>query len=114
MKLFNRTKDYLISHEVLLADKMYKRLKGLLGRKGLEEGCSMLIKPCNSIHTFFMKFPIDAVFIDKNYKVLKVLRNLVPGKASPVVLGAWGVIEFEVKASHRLDIDEGDQLTLVI
>lgn len=113
MKLYNETKNCFVSEEVLLADRMLKRLKGLLGRDGLEEGCSMLIKPCNSIHTFFMRFSIDAVFIDRNYKVLKVLRSLAPGKASPIVPGARGVIEFETRASQRLDIDEGDRLALV-
>jgi uncharacterized membrane protein (UPF0127 family) len=57
---------------------MLPRMRGLLGRKSLESGEGMLIRPAPSIHTFFMRFPIDAVFLSKDGEVLKVASNVRP------------------------------------
>ena len=55
-----------------------QRARGLIGRRGLEAGEGMLILKCNAIHTFFMRFPIDAVFFDKDDHVVKTVRNIRP------------------------------------
>ena len=57
------------------------------------DGSGLLIEPCDSIHMFFMKFPIDAVFMDKKYKIVKIVRNLAVGKIVGVVKGAYRVLE---------------------
>ena len=64
-----------------------QRTKGLIGTRNLAKGEGLLILHCNSIHTFFMSFPIDATFLDKNDKVVKVVRNIRPGKFC--VWGGW-------------------------
>lgn len=69
------------------------RLKGLLGRKGLEEGEGVFIRPCNSIHSFFMKFRFDAAFVDGDGKVLHLIRSMKPWRISKIVVGAAGVVE---------------------
>jgi uncharacterized membrane protein (UPF0127 family) len=64
MRAINLTKNMELSNHVTVAYSLLARMKGLLGRQGLEPGESLWIRPCNSIHTIGMKFPIDAVFLD--------------------------------------------------
>lgn len=64
-----------------------QRAKGLIGAKDLPPGEGMLILACNAIHTFFMRFPIDATFLDKDDRVVKVVRNIRPWRL--FVWGGW-------------------------
>jgi uncharacterized membrane protein (UPF0127 family) len=61
-----------------VARTLFERIRGLIGVKSLPPGEGLLILRCNSIHTFFMSFPIDAVFFDGNDRVVKVVRNIRP------------------------------------
>ena len=70
-----------------VAERFTERLRGLIGRDGLERGKGMLIVRCNCIHTFFMRFPIDATFLDRQGNVVKVVRNVRPWR--PWVWGGW-------------------------
>ena len=70
-----------------VAERFAERLRGLIGRKGLERGKGMLIVRCNCIHTFFMRFPIDATFLDRQGNVVKTVRNIRPWR--PWVWGGW-------------------------
>ena len=62
-----------------------ERARGLIGTKSLPEGEGLLIEKCNAIHTCFMRFAIDATFLDKNDQVVKVVRNIRPWR-----LFVWG------------------------
>ena len=73
--------------EAEVAGSFPERAKGLIGRKGLERGKGMLITRCNCIHTFFMRFAIDATFLDGDGRVVKVVRNIRPWRAW--VWGGW-------------------------
>ena len=73
--------------EAEVAETMFERMRGLIGRKTLAPGKGMLIPKCNCIHTFFMRFPIDATFLDKNGRTVKVVRNVRPWR--PWVWGGW-------------------------
>ena len=70
-----------------VAERFTERLRGLIGRNGLESGKGMLIMRCNCIHTFFMRFPIDATFLDRNGEVVRTVRNIRPWR--PWVWGGW-------------------------
>ena len=70
-----------------VAERFAERLRGLIGRDGLERGRGMLIVRCNCIHTFFMRFPIDATFLDRQGNVVKVVRSIRPWR--PWVWGGW-------------------------
>jgi len=70
--------------QCLVAETTRERTRGLLGREGLESGVFMRLSPCNMIHTFGMRFAIDLVFVDKRNRVVKVIRDLRPGRM------AWG------------------------
>ena len=73
--------------EAEVAETFFERARGLIGRRGLEPGKGMLIMKCNCIHTFFMRFPIDATFLDREGRVIKVVRNVRPWR--PWVWGGW-------------------------
>src|SRR5262249_57433209 len=92
-----------------LANTPFKRMRGLLGRTGLGEGEGMLFRPAGSIHMFFMRFPIDAVFCDRDLVVIGVERDLKPWKTARR-RGAKVVIELATGAAAGLDV--GDRLFL--
>ena len=73
----------VVCEHCLLAETMFARLRGLLGRSGLSSGEGMLLRPAASIHTAFMRFPIDAVFLDRESRVLKVAAELPHGGPRP-------------------------------
>jgi uncharacterized protein len=100
----------IIAEKVWIANNPWTRFVGLLGRKNLPDSEALWIKPCNSIHTFFMKFPIDAVFTDKNLVVLQVRSHLKPGLLIKPVWTARYTFEFAAGFTDRHKIAEGDQL----
>ena len=70
-----------------VARSFLQRAVGLIGRRGLPPGEGLLILRCNAIHTFFMRFPIDATFLDAHGNVVRTVRNIPPGR--PFVWGGW-------------------------
>ena len=90
------------------ADTFFSRFRGLMLSKRLPAGHGLLIAPCNSIHMCFMRFAIDAIFIDKDYQVIKVARNVKPWIGLAWCWKAWGVVE--VSAGEAKGIRTGDLL----
>ena len=84
-----------------MAGSFLARARGLIGRKSLEPGTGMLIPRCNAIHTFFMKFPIDATFIDRDGRVVRTVRNIRPW--TPFVWGGLKAVKVLETASCRAD-----------
>ncbi|OPX92352.1 MAG: hypothetical protein A4E53_00551 [Pelotomaculum sp. PtaB.Bin104] len=82
-----------IAFNIELANTFLRRTKGLMGRKTLYAGTAMAIYPCFSIHTWFMRFPIDVVFLNKNGVILRIIRNMAPYRISPFVKGSYYVVE---------------------
>lgn len=78
--------------DVYIADTFLKRFLGYMFQKEPRYN-AILINPCSSIHSFFMKFPIDVLFINDNYEVIKKVRALKPGKVIFTVQGAKMVLE---------------------
>ena len=92
------------------ATGFWSRTRGLLGRSGLETGHGLWLKPCNQVHTFFMRFAIDVVFLDKGYTVRRVVREMAPWRVSPWVTGADSALE--LAAGGARDVEEGDRLEM--
>ncbi|MBI4385802.1 MAG: DUF192 domain-containing protein [Elusimicrobia bacterium] len=111
MTLFNRTRQREVASRVVRADTALSRMRGLLGRDGMEPGEALWIVPCAMIHTLFMRFSIDAVFVDRELRVLRVMENLSPWRFSPWVFGAHGVLEL-AGGALRGAIASGDQLEI--
>jgi uncharacterized membrane protein (UPF0127 family) len=112
-KVTNVTKGKLLADKAGEARSFGSRFLGLMGRKDLPFGDGLHIVPCNSIHTFFMKIPIDAVFLDKENKVVKVLHAMVPWRLSSLYFGAHSVLELPSGTSAASGTAEGDQLEFV-
>ena len=112
MKIINQTKKIVLAENANLSDTPFKRIKGLLGRKSLGDGEALIIKPCNSIHTFFMRFPIDVIFVDKNHKIVKIISGLAPFRLSPIYPGSAYVIELSSGKISPKSAAVGDTLSL--
>jgi uncharacterized membrane protein (UPF0127 family) len=92
-----------------LAVRPWTRMKGLLGRSSLDPGEGMLFRPAGSIHMFFMRFPIDAVFCDRELRVLDVRRDLRPWQTAG---RKGGKVVIELAAGAAAGIEPGDRLVL--
>ena len=95
MIAFNATRNVPIATKVERADTTASRNKGLLGRASLAADEGLWIVPCPMIHTFFMKFPIDVLFLDAELVVRRVIEDLRPWRLSPWVLSARSVLELK-------------------
>jgi hypothetical protein len=84
---------------------------GLLGRKELPEGHGLWIRPCKSIHTFFMRFPIDVAYVSSDGSVVKTCSRLRPFRLSMGGRGAHSVLELPAGSLERAGLKVGDRLS---
>ena len=110
MKAHNASNTKELSRNVDVADKLFKRMKGLLGKRDMEEGDALWIKQCNSIHTFFMRFPIDVIFLDKNNKVIAIRENLQPNRLTRLYSRAVSVLELPAGTIEATATVVGDRI----
>ena len=108
MKVINKTKNTIICENSGWADTLYTRAKGLLGRNSLAENEGLVITGCRSIHSFFMQFPICAIFIDKNNRVVKVLESFKVNRLSGYYFTANKVIELPPWKAKNTSTNVGD------
>jgi len=95
-----------------VADRMLSRMKGLLGRKNLPTGEGILIRPAPSIHTFFMRFPIDVVFLSRQGEVLKIAEHVAPWRARSC-RHSYAVLELAAGEAGRRGLAVGDRIATV-
>jgi len=107
MKVTNLTRNTVLASRLEVADSGAKRSKGLLGRKGLAPGEGLWIVPCESVHTFFMQFPIDLVYLDRKHRVRKVRSNVPPWRMS-ACLSAHSIIELPAGTIRKTQTKPGD------
>ena len=93
MRLINQTQNTVLAENIFMADTFFKRIKGLLGKQEFLPGEALIIEPCNSVHTFFMRFSIDLLFVDNHYRVIKVLPEFNPNRISCLYWKSRLVIE---------------------
>lgn len=105
-----RTGD-VVASTIELADTRRARRQGLLGRDSMDAANALILRPCFSIHTAFMKFPIDAIFVNRDGVVVRVARNLGPWRMA-VGFRAHAVIELAAGVLDTCDIQVGDRLYL--
>lgn len=108
-RIFNLTRQLVIAERAEVADRGAKRRKGLLGRDGLRPGEGLWIVPCESVHTFGMRFPIDLIYVDRNKRVRKV-RSDVPAWRLSGCLSAHSVIELPAGAVRASKTEPDDVL----
>jgi hypothetical protein len=110
--IVNLTRGEVVCERTAIADRARRRMRGLLGRTSLPEGEGMLLQPAPSIHTAFMKFPIDVVFLDGTLRVLKIVERMPAWRAASK-RHAWAVLELAAGEVERRTIEIGDQLGVV-
>ena len=99
----------IVCERCVLADTALARMRGLLGRRELPSGEGILLKPASSVHMAFMRFPIDAVFLDRDLRVVKVASDLQPWRAAGS-RGAKAVLEIPAGEAARRGLSVGDRL----
>jgi len=108
----NLTKNVVLSDQAELADTVLSRMRGLLGRTAFSHGQALVITHCNSIHMFFMKFAIDAMFLDSKDRVVGVVKNIQPFQLSPIFLTAIRVVELPSGTLDRVVTSLGDSIEI--
>ncbi len=105
------TAGTLVCERCEVAERGLSRMRGLLGRDGLEPGGGMLIDASPSVHMFFMRFPIDVVFLDRDRKVVRVVERLRPWRVAGARRAA-AALELPAGAAAATGVDVGDILVL--
>jgi len=110
--IINTTKNTVIARKGAVADTFLARMTGLLNRRSLEKGEALVITRCQSIHMFFMRFAIDAIFVDQNNCVVGLVNNIKPFRLSRIFFGARYVIEIPVGTIVQTDTLLGDTVKI--
>jgi uncharacterized membrane protein (UPF0127 family) len=97
--------------QITVASSIPARTRGLLGRRSLEPGEGLLLRPAGSVHTMFMRFPIDVVFLDEELRVLAVAEAVRPWRVK-ARRGARAVLELGAGEAARQGITEGERLRI--
>jgi uncharacterized membrane protein (UPF0127 family) len=110
VRVRNETRGGVLAERCAVARSFLARGRGLMGRAGLGAGEGLLIEPCSSVHSFFMRFPIDVVFADKAHRVVGLTRAMPPNRP---YAGAWRaryVVELPAGTIEATGTDLGDVL----
>lgn len=102
----------VLAERLEVASNFATRGIGLMFRRRFEPGAGLWISPCNGIHMFFMSFAIDAVFVDRQLRVVKVYRRLGRWRVVPLVLGSHSVFELPAGSLDPVGLVRGDQLEI--
>jgi len=107
----NATKGQIVAHHVKDASSFFSRFLGLMFQPPIPKGHGLLLRPCNAIHTWAMRFPIDVVYLDEAGRVLRVDRNLQPWRFAQPCRGAVAVLE--LPAGEASNVETNDAIELI-
>ena len=113
VKIINKRNNEYVALNVQIADTFFTRMKGLLGREGLEKDQGLIITRCQSIHMFFMKFSIDVLFLNKEMQVVGMCHSIKPFRLSPLFFKANKALELPSGLLFEKKIFLGDPLELI-
>ncbi|MBS1809632.1 MAG: DUF192 domain-containing protein [Acidobacteria bacterium] len=99
-----------LAENLILANTSLKRLRGLLGRASLPANEGLWLRPCNSIHTIWMRFAIDVIFLDRQLRIVRLVENIRPFRLTRPNWQAASVIEMAAHSISRLELRVGDEL----
>ncbi len=108
----NKKTGAIIFNSVEKPSDFFKRNNGLMFRSPLDENEAFLITSTGFqwIHTFFMKFSIDIIYLSKKYEIIKIQKNVLPFRLAAPVFGAWAVLECTAKNKNVQNLNQGDLL----
>jgi len=108
----NATRDATIADRVRVAASPLARLRGLLGTSSLPPGHGLLLRPCKQVHSFFMQYPLDLVFVDAEDRVVETVAEFPKNRISPLVASAAAVLELPSGALATAPARPGDRLSI--
>jgi len=113
MKVINLSKNTVLADEAKMADTFFTRLVGLLNRNSLKKGEALILAPSNCIHSLFMRFTIDVIFLYKTGKVIDALTSFKPFRLSPVYFNASLTIELPEGVIRFTQTQPGDIIKII-
>lgn len=114
MRIQNKTQQTVLSDNCRMAEDFRTRLIGLLDRSEIQPGEALVITPCQQIHMFFMKFPIDVIFVDRTDTVVGLVENIQPFALSPIIRNSYRAIEVPVGTITQTRTCMGDSIQFFI
>jgi uncharacterized protein len=112
MRIRNERDGSLLADNVEVARSLARRLVGLIGRRELPSGSALVIPKCRQVHTFFMRFPIDVVFVDAQNRILSVAANVKPYSITQYCKGAVNAIELPARTASEYRLKPGDKFLM--
>lgn len=111
---FNETRQAFLATELRVADSHLQRLMGLMSTSSssFQSGCGLWINPCHGIHTMFMRFPIDVLYLDREQRVMRVEDNVRPWRVSPVIIESATVLELPAHTAWNTGTKVGDTIEI--
>lgn len=113
VRVVNETTGTVLADRALYAATFFRRLVGLLGRRELPPGAGLVLVPCAAVHTLFMRFPIDVVFLDQAQRVVALINDLRPYRCPKGARTAHFTVELPAGALAASGTRVGDQLRLL-
>jgi|SRR5581483_4288758 hypothetical protein len=114
LQVFNRTQQTTVVTHGAVAQDIWSRFRGLMGKRSLPEGYGLLLSNESAIHTFGMRIPIDVVYLDHAGNVLRVTEAMPPARLGPLVRGVRDVLELPAGTLARTRTRAGDHLEIKI
>lgn len=110
VRVVNRTRGVVLAERAELADNIWTRFMGLMGRAELPRGTGLVLKPGGGIHMWFMRIPLDVIHVDKRDRVTHVLRGIKPWRFGPLLVGGKLAIELAEGTAGQTQV--GDQVDI--
>jgi len=106
--IVNMRRSATLARHEDVADSFWSRGKGLIGRRRALEDYGLVIRPCNAIHTYFLSYPIDVLYLDRQSRVLRILPALQPWRIGPIVWRSKTVVELPAGTAAQTGTMIGD------
>ncbi|WP_426454036.1 DUF192 domain-containing protein [Paenibacillus sp. S-38] len=113
MKLVNLNTGETLASDLHTAKTFLERLRGLMFSKELPQGTGLHIRPCRSIHTFFMRYAIDVLYLDENHTIVGMQEKLPPGRVGPLVPRAVSVVELPAGSLSLTQTKDGQAVVFL-
>ena len=113
VSIFNISKNTTIARRGSVADSFLTRMVGLLNKKSLQPDEALIITQCQSIHMFFMRFPIDVIFVDKQGRVVGLVERIKPFRLSPIFFKSIYAIEVSEGAIVQTKTEIDDKIEII-
>jgi uncharacterized protein len=113
VQVLNRSRQVVVAGEAEMAESVWTRFVGLMGRRKIETDTGLVIYPNNGVHMFFMRFPIDVLHVAEDGTVLRVLDGLKPWRVGPIVKRCKYTVELPAGTARKTGTQKGDKIELI-